>query len=93
MEFEWDSSKAETNLRKHKVSFSEATETFADPQGFAIVDKKHSRTEKRYFWVGISASGRVLTTRYTRRGKKIRIIGSAEWREFREMYYEKTKVK
>jgi uncharacterized DUF497 family protein len=29
--FEWDRRKAETNLRKHKVSFEAACEVFFDP--------------------------------------------------------------
>ena len=89
MEFEWDASKEAENLRKHKVSFAEAVESFFDPHGLLLVDEKHSQVEKRFYWVGKTASGRVLTTRFTRRGRKIRIIGSAEWREFRRLYSEK----
>ena len=90
MEFEWDSSKEIINIQKHGVSFMEAVETFYDPMGFQLTDEKHSRQESRYFWVGRSRSGRILTTRFTRRGSMIRIIGSAEWRQFRRLY-EKTK--
>ena len=93
MDFEWDSNKDEENQRKHKVSFSEAVETFSDPDGFVLKNEKHSKTEQRYYWIGKSESGRILTTRYTKRGDKIRIIGSAEWREFRRLYNEKTKLK
>lgn len=91
MEFEWDASKEADNLRKHGVSFAEAVESFCDPDGFLLVDERHSRTEERFYWVGKSSSDRVLTTRFTRRGTKIRIIGSAEWREFRRLYNEKAK--
>jgi len=90
MEFEWNASKEADNLRRHKVSFAEAVESFYDPAGFLLVDVRHSEAEQRFYWVGKSSSGRVLTTRFTRRGAKIRIIGSAEWREFRRMYNEKT---
>lgn len=93
MEFEWDAKKEKENLRKHKVSFLEAVESFSDPNGFALIDERHSSTEKRFYWVGKISSGKVLTTRFTRRVGKIRIIGSAEWREFRRMYNEKTKLK
>jgi uncharacterized DUF497 family protein len=31
MEFEWDDIKADTNVRKHGVSFAEAATAFADP--------------------------------------------------------------
>lgn len=86
MEFEWDLSKELVNVRKHGVTFSEAVESFLDPHGFQLVDGKHSREEGRFYWVGRSKTGRVLTTRFTRRGQKIRIIGSAEWRKFRRLY-------
>jgi len=36
-------------------------------------------------------SSGMLTTRFTRRGTKVRIIGSAEWREFRRRYREEAK--
>jgi uncharacterized DUF497 family protein len=74
-----------------RVAFAEAVESFFDPDGLLLVDERHSRAEERFYWVGKSASGRVLTTRFTRRGTKIRIIGSAEWREFRRLYREKAK--
>ena len=90
MEFEWDTKKEADNLRTHRVSFAEAVEAFFDRQRLLLVDEKHSAAEDRFYWVGKSASGRVLTTRFTRRGTKIRIIGSAEWREFRRLYSEKT---
>ncbi|MHB8399772.1 MAG: BrnT family toxin [Candidatus Limnocylindrales bacterium] len=90
MEFEWDLSKERANLRKHGVSFSEAVETFLDARGFQLTDKTHSEEEARFYWVGKSDTGRVLTTRFTYRGQIIRIIGSAEWRKFRRLYDETT---
>jgi len=35
--FEWDPAKADSNLRKHRVSFEMATRVFADP--FALVEQ------------------------------------------------------
>lgn len=92
VEFEWDLSKELTNLKKHKVSFPESVETFFDPSGIQLTDQKHSGSEPRFYWVGKSEQGRVLTTWFTRRGDKVRIIGSAEWRRFRRLY-ETTQVK
>lgn len=92
MEFEWDLSKEVKNIRKHGVTFSEAVESFLDPRGFQVVDTKHSVREKRSFWVGRLSTGRVLTTRFTKRGEKIRIIGAAEWRRFRRLYDARTKL-
>ena len=59
--------------------------------GLLLVDEQRSEAEDRFWWVGKSASGRVLTTRFTRRGTKIRIIGAAEWREFGRLYHEEAK--
>ncbi len=92
VEFEWDIDKERLNIQKHGIRFAEAVETFFDPKGVQMVDKQHSQNEKRFYWVGKSRSNRILTTRFTRRGNKIRIIGSAEWRNFRRLYHEATKV-
>ena len=91
MDFEWDASKDLVNIRKHRVSFLERCETFSDSKGFSLEDKKHSSTELRFYWVGKSSTGRILTTRYTKRGSVIRIFGCAEWRQFRRLY-ETTKT-
>jgi uncharacterized protein len=93
MEFEWDAGKEIENIKKHKVTFAEAIETFFDPLGFKLLDAKHSRNEKRFYWIGKTQSERVLTTRFTERGQNIRIIGSAEWRQYRRLYYETTQNK
>ena len=66
MEFEWDLSKEMVNVRKHGVTFLEAVECFFDPRGFQLFDVKHSQEEGRFYWVGRSEVGRVLTTRFTR---------------------------
>lgn len=92
VEFDWDISKEEANIEKHGISFTEAVECFRDPKGVQVVDVKHSVGEKRYYWVGKSESGRVLTTWFTKRGTTIRIIGCAEWRKFRRFYDETTKA-
>ena len=57
MEFEWDLSKEMVNIRSHKITFSEAVESFFDPHGFQLVDVKHSQEEKRFYWVGKSVGG------------------------------------
>lgn len=91
MEFEWDISKDIKNIEKHEVSFEDAVDCFLDPDGFSLQDEQHSKDEERFFWVGKNTLGRVLTTWYTRRGLKIRIIGCAEFRKMRSLYNERTK--
>ncbi|MCB1777134.1 MAG: BrnT family toxin [Candidatus Competibacteraceae bacterium] len=50
--FEWDSAKAERNLKKHHVSFETATRVFADP--FALVQQDRIENgEYRWQTLGI----------------------------------------
>jgi uncharacterized DUF497 family protein len=48
MEFEWDSGKAEANLRKHRVSFEEAARVFLDPQRIETIDDRENYGEDRW---------------------------------------------
>jgi len=88
MRFEWDPLKDLINMRKHKISFREATQAFDDLDGLDLVDQKHSVCEIRRHWVGRIADGRVITVRYTMRGDIVRIFGATEWREYRRIYEE-----
>ncbi len=74
LSFEWDEEKAKANLKKHRVSFDEATTVFTDSFSITISDPDHSVDEQRYIDIGISDNGRVLVVVYTERGSDIRII-------------------
>ena len=79
--FDWDSQKARTNIRKHKVSFDEAKTIFLDPYLVTYPDKFHSDYEERYISIGYSAQNRVLLAVHTEYEKAentviIRIISS-----------------
>lgn len=76
MEFEWDDTKAETNLRKHGVSFAEATTAFADPLAVIFSDPDHSVDELREILVGYSERNRLLLVSFTERGEHVRIISA-----------------
>ena len=74
LKFEWDEEKEKSNLKKHRVSFEEATTVFIDPFSMMIPDPDHSVDEQRYIDIGSSDKGRVLVVVYTERGSNIRII-------------------
>lgn len=76
MDFEWDDTKAASNRRKHGVSFDEAKTVFGDPKALEIFDSAHSDEEERYWAIGISNRGRLLTVSFTRRDDAIRIISA-----------------
>jgi len=89
MQFDWDSTKAATNLSKHGVSFDEAKTVFDDQLYVDFYDPDHSDGEQRYIIIGQSQQGRLLMVSYTESNDTIRIISSREvTRTEREAYEE-----
>jgi uncharacterized DUF497 family protein len=60
MEFEWDKAKAAANLKKHRITFDEASTVFGDPLARIFDDAQHSAEEFREIIVGHSILGRLL---------------------------------
>lgn len=75
-DFEWDSSKAQENIRRHAVSFEEGSSIFEDPLALTIDDVEHSTDEKRFYTVGVSSLRRTLVVAPAERGENIRIISA-----------------
>jgi uncharacterized DUF497 family protein len=61
----WSKHKAEPNLRKHDVSFGEATTAFDDPLFVVFSDPDHSFEENRFILMGESTARRLLVVSYT----------------------------
>lgn len=57
--FEWDPVKAKSNLKKHGVSFEEASEIFLDPLQINMPDEEHSETEERWITLGNTRSNKL----------------------------------
>lgn len=76
--FSWDDGKAKQNLKKHKVSFEEASTVFFDENAIEFFDPDHSGDEDRFLMLGISYRLRVLVVCYCLRkdGSEIRIISA-----------------
>ena len=88
MEFEWDSLKADMNLKKHGVSFHDAATVFEDALSITYHDPDHSVREHRFITVGLSRSGRVLMVAHTDRGEKVRIISARKTTSQERRHYE-----
>lgn len=86
--FEWDEEKAKTNIKKHGISFDEATTVFLDPFSITIPDPNHSVDEQRYISTGNSDKGRVLLVVYTERRLSIRIISCRKATPMERKQYE-----
>lgn len=78
IEFTWDRKKAETNLRKHGVSFDEATTAFYDDRALLISDPLHSGGEERFILLGRSNEDKVLVVvhLYWEKEELIRIVSA-----------------
>lgn len=74
LNFEWDEDKAKANIKKHGVSFDEATTVLVDPFSITIPDPEHSVKEQRYIDIGCSDKGHILVVVYIERGSSLRII-------------------
>lgn len=78
--FEWDITKAESNLRKHRVSFETAARVFADP--FALVEQNRIENgEYRWQTLGVVEGYLLLLVAHTVRDDEdgteiIRIISA-----------------
>jgi uncharacterized DUF497 family protein len=74
MDFEWDRSKAATNLAKHGIDFSDVVDVFDDMELLIIVD--HQRySELRYRAIG-KVDDQILSVAYMMRAEVCRIISA-----------------
>jgi uncharacterized DUF497 family protein len=86
--FKWDTGKANTNGKKHGVSFEEATTIFGDPLSATIHDSAHSINEDRFITIGTSANNRLLTVVHADLDDTIRIISAREATNVERRQYE-----
>lgn len=88
--FEWDDKKAETNLRKHNISFEEASTVFGDDLSITIEDPLHSQNENRYILIGQSIHSRTLVVIHLEKTDSIRIISARRATKKEKRFYEES---
>lgn len=87
-EFEWDTNKAQVNLKKHGVTFEEAAEAFFDP--FYQMGDATVSGEQREFILGYSLAYRILFVVYLERNQRTRIISARPATPMEKKLYEQT---
>lgn len=75
MRFQYDPSKAASNLKKHRISFADAEGVFYDPLAIHELDPD-SEDEERFVAVGMGSASTILVVVYTLRGEEIRLISA-----------------
>jgi hypothetical protein len=86
--FEWDRTKARSNLWAHGVSFEEATTVFTDSFSLTIPDPDHSLEEDRFVILGQSETGALLVVVHSERQGRIRIISARQATRHERVTYE-----
>jgi uncharacterized protein len=88
--FEWDSNKAQTNERKHGISFEETKTAFYDRNARVLDDPDHSQDEDRYILLGLSESfGLIMVCHvYRENDMCIRIISARRATKTEQQQYQ-----
>ncbi len=89
IDFEWDDKKSKTNIKKHGISFEEATTVFYDEQAIEFYDDEHSEWEDRFLMLGLSNRLNLLIVChcYRESNNKIRIISARKATKNESKYY------
>lgn len=74
LRFEWDPDKARRNVRKHRLTFEEATTAFEDDRSVTMPDPTHSVGEERFLLLGRTSRGRIVVVAFTERSADIDTI-------------------
>jgi uncharacterized protein len=64
-EFDWDPAKAESNRRKHGVTFEAAMGVFSDPLALSLVDNESGQGEERWVTIGRNPASNLLLVVHT----------------------------
>jgi hypothetical protein len=88
--FTWDPAKAESNKRRHRVSFEEATEVFSDPDNI-VRENVYAGGEQRLEAIGMTDSLLLLLVVFVDRSEPdveiIRIISARKAERYEQTIY------
>jgi len=89
----WDARKAKQNIKKHRVSFEEASTVFFDERAIEFFDPDHSEQEDRFLMLGLSGRLRVLVVSYClrKKGSEIRVISARKATSKEQKVYNRGK--
>ena len=87
--FEWDENKNSINIKKHKLSFEEASTVFYDENAIVFDDPEHSQDEDRFLIIGVSTSRKILIVSHCYRDSDniIRLISARKAEKSEQQTY------
>jgi uncharacterized protein len=86
VKFKWNDEKAASNIKKHGISFLDASEAFRDPNIVEDLDLKDNYDEERMIAYA-KLDGQVLVIVCTMRGEIYRIISARRAEKNEQHYY------
>lgn len=90
IKFQWDSAKAVSNQKKHRVSFEEARSVFYDEFAVQFFSEGKSRSsDDQFLMLGMSTGARILVVCHCERnsGRIIRINSARKATKAERKYY------
>jgi uncharacterized DUF497 family protein len=92
-DFEWDAAKALLNVRKHGVTFDQASSVFLDALALTVFDAEHSDSEERWFTLGFDSGGTLLAVAHTFQATspatiRVRLISARTATKRERQFYE-----
>lgn len=88
MQVTWDPNKAESNIKKHGIRFSDAELVLYDPFALSLEEQVIS-AEQRFVSIGSDALGRIIVIVYSYRADTIRLISARKATPSERRQYEK----
>lgn len=92
VQFDWDEKKSKLNLKKHGISFEEASTIFFSDPIRVFVDEVHSdQNEERLIAIGYSNNNRILTVVHCYKDEDgvIRIISARKASSEEKKFFQK----
>jgi uncharacterized DUF497 family protein len=93
MLIQWDKDKDAANIKKHRISFEEASEVFDDPLHISVLDKRFDYLEERWITIGASKKGTIIVVGHlyslSSGEESIRIITARKATKKERVQYEK----
>jgi len=90
LKFEWDGNKADLNIKKHGISFEEASTVMSDTLSITIPDPLQPANEERLVTIGQSDKHHLLVVVHTERCDVIRLISARQASAHERKRYEKS---
>lgn len=91
MLFEWDDKKNSSNLKKHQISFEQASQVFLDKDAIYIPDENHSEDEERWLVLGKIENFTIIVVVFVDKSnkneEKLRIISARKADKLEEKEY------